>query len=106
MNADPYLWWENAIKGTMGPLHEDEPVCGYFKMRDRRGLNKDLAPIKRPFVACAIWPTESGLKAEFAGTPTEVESIWPHCAKKPITFEEYRYWHDNNGQWPDQENAA
>lgn len=93
--TDPYTWWRAAVAGEKPPTFET-PECGYFKMRDRRGLNKDKAPIKRPWIACAIWRGEDGgLHAEYAGTASDVERLWPYCAKYPITYEDYAYWHTN-----------
>jgi len=90
-----FAWWSAAIAGEK-PLTYETPECGYFKLRDRRGLNRDLAPIKRPWVACAIWRDEAGeLKAELAGMATSPERIWPWCAKYPITYEDYAYWHQH-----------
>lgn len=93
-------WYFAALDGRKPPIHEGEPRCGYFKVRDRRGLNKKLAPIKRPFVACAIFVDGQGvLKAELAGAPTAPDSLWPYCAKYPIPYETYAHWHQNEA-WP------
>lgn len=101
MNAD-YQWWSNLLDGRQMPIHEGEPQCGYFKIRDRRGLNKDLAPIKRPFIAAAIWKEPDGtFKAEIAGQPVEIDQAWPYVAKYPITYHEYAYWHANE-KWPEK----
>lgn len=93
--SDPFTWWRAALAGEK-PRTYETPECGYFKMRDRRGLNKNLAPIKRPWIACAIWPDENGeLKAELAGTAVDVDRLWPWAAKCPISFEDYQYWHQH-----------
>lgn len=90
-----YEWWQKAIAGEKPPVH-DQPECGYFKMRDRRGLNKNLAPIKRPWIACAIWKDPEGrFQAELAGTLTDVDHLWPYCAKYPIPYEDYAFWHEH-----------
>jgi hypothetical protein len=97
MNDRPdYAWWSAAIAGEK-PATYETAECGYFKMRDRRGLNKDLAPIKRPWIACAIWrdPTTGELMAERAGTACDVDALWPWCAKYPIEYDDYAYWHLN-----------
>lgn len=100
-----YAWWQSAVNGSPLPLWED-PECGYFKVRDRRGLNKEKAPVKRPWVACAVWRNASGeLCAELAGTPASVDGLWPYCAKYPITYETYQYWHANES-WPEEAKAA
>lgn len=91
-----YAWHADLLAGKKPLTYEGEPQCGYFKMRDRRGLNKNLAPIKRPWVACAIWRDEAGeLKAEYAGRPTEIERLWPWVAKHPVSYDDYAYWHQN-----------
>lgn len=98
-----WSWHRAALAGEKPPIHEGEPRCGYFKVRDRRGLNKTKAPIKRAFIACAIWPDEKGvLRAELAGTSTEVDRLWPYCAKYPIPYETYAFWHEHE-RWPDEQ---
>lgn len=102
MSDDPYAWWRSAMAGIEWPLHVDIPVCGYFKMRDRRGANKDLAPIKRPWIPAAIWLDGDGNHAaERGGEPVPVHWIWPWCAKNPIPFEQYQHWHEH-GSWPEE----
>lgn len=104
MTSEPadYSQWSLALAGGKPGLHYDEPWCGYFKMRDRRGLNASLAPIKRPWIVCAIWRDEKGaLKAERAGEMVPVDWIWPFCAKYPIPHEIYAYWHQHDGRWPE-----
>lgn len=104
--SDDLAKWRGLLAGESVPLHMDDPICGYFKMRDRRGLNMMLAPIKRPFRACAIWRDANGdFKAEFAGAACPVERVYPYCARYPITYEEYQHWHAHK-QWPDKEKAA
>lgn len=99
MSRAPYEWWQSAISGTPLPIHDD-PECGYYKVRDRRGANKDLAAIKRPWVAAAIWLEGETFRAELGGDEASVETLWPYCAKNPIPFEDYEFWHQNGGTWP------
>ncbi len=87
-------WWEAAVAGQKPPTYAD-PECGYFKLRDRRGLNKHKAAIKRPWVACAIWREGDELKAELAGSLTDPDRIWPYCAKHPIPYDDYAFWHEH-----------
>lgn len=99
--ADDFAWWSAAVAGKKPPTYES-PECGYFKVRDRRGLNKNKAPIKRPWIACAIWRGEDGeLKAELAGAVYPVDGLWPYCAKYPIPYETYAHWHQNEA-WPQE----
>jgi hypothetical protein len=103
---DAFASWEAALAGEKPPMHESEPWCGYFKMRDRRGLNKEKAAIKRPWIACAIWPGREGeYMAELAGSPISVDVIWPYCARYPISYETYAYWHQHD-RWPTKETVS
>lgn len=100
--SDDYAWWRAALRGEKLPLHESEPVCGYFRVRDRRGANKDLAPIKRPWIAAAIWRVgKTELRAELGGNLVALQDIWPWCAKHPIPHEHYQHWHEH-GSWPQE----
>ena len=104
--ADDFANWRAAVAGLPAPMHIDEPWCGYFKMRDRRGLNADLYVTKRPWVCCAIWRDANGeLVAEFAKARVPVTSLWPYCAKHPIPHETYAYWHQHE-RWPEEAEAA
>lgn len=96
---DPYAWWRAMLAGEAPPIHESEPQCGYFKMRDRRGLNVKKAPIKRPFIAASIFPGSEGLRAELAGREVPIDRLWPYAAKHVISYEDYQFWHANE-RWP------
>ena len=101
--TDDYANWRLALAGEKPAMHVDDPWCGYFKMRDRRGLALKNLPAKRPFIACAIWRDENGvLMAERAKSPVPVEWVWPYCARYPISHEAYVYWHQNES-WPEPE---
>lgn len=104
--TDQFANWRAALAGEKPPMHLDEPWCGYFKMRDRRGVNAQLAPIKRPWIGCAIWPGDDGeLKAELGKSAVPVDWVWPYAAKYPIPYETYQFWHQHE-RWPDEEQAA
>jgi len=101
-----FAWWRAATAGEKPPVHESPAECGYFKVRDYRGQNRHKAAIKRPFIACAIWRDDGGeLKAELAKVEVQPDSLWPHCARYPIPYETYAYWHQHE-RWPDEEMAA
>lgn len=96
MTDRDYAWWAAAIAGEKPPIHEGDIQCGYFKVRDRRGLNKDLAPIKRPWIVCAIWRGEDGiLQAELGGQVADPEALWPYVAKGPIPYDDYDFFKKN-----------
>lgn len=104
--SDDFANWRAALTGAKLKVYETEPWCGYFKQRDRRGLNLHLAPIKRPWIACAIWRDEAGeLVAERAGQAVPIDWIWPHCVSHPIPYETYIFWKTNE-RWPEEADAA
>lgn len=81
-------------------MHINDPECGYFKVRDRRGVNMQKAPIKRPWVAAAIWHDGENFRAEIAGKEIEIDHAWPWIAKYTIPHETYVYWHKHE-RWPE-----
>lgn len=106
MADDHFQWWRNALAGVKQHTYDSEPMCGYFAVQDR---SPGVTPAKGnrwPKIPCAIWRNEAGdLVAERAGERVEVERVWPYCAKNPIPYETYQFWHDNE-RWPDEEKAA
>lgn len=93
--VDRFASWRAALAGEKPGIHDGEPWCGYFKMRDRRH-DADLPKgAQRPWVACAIWVDWRGnLVAEIDGDPTSPDFLWPFVAKNPIGFEEYTKLHE------------
>lgn len=104
--SDDYAEWRLALAGGKPGIHDGLPWCGYFKVQDRRSDHLKSAPKKRPFIACAIWRDQNGnLVAERAKATVPVDWLWPWCAARPITYEEYTYWHQHE-QWPEEAKAA
>jgi hypothetical protein len=101
--TDHFDQWRRALAGEKVPMHEGEPWCGYFATQDRKSTVKAA---KWPKIACAIWRDAAGnLRAERAGEPVPPEWLWPYCAKTPITYETYAYWHEHKA-WPEEAEAA
>ena len=46
-----YIYYQSALKGVFGPVHENDPQCGYYRMRRGRG---------GPWVPVAIWKERPG----------------------------------------------
>lgn len=95
MSADLYTKWWARIAGKTPPMHENEPECGYWRVRDKDGI----------FVGVAIWPTEAGIIATRDRRSVGVNSVWPYCAKNPVTEDAYNAW-DASGTWPDDHAVA
>ena len=104
--TDAFDNWRKALRGEKQPIYEGEPWVGYFAVQDR---SPGVTPAKGnrwPKIPCAIWRDESGeLVAERAGERVPVDRVWPYCATRPITYETYQFWHQNE-RWPEEADAA
>lgn len=87
MTADDWQWWRNALAGEVGPIHEDQPMAGFYRVKND---------------AVAIWREGDELHAERAGKPvTDVCALWTYAAKRPITVELYEAVAERGEPWPD-----
>jgi hypothetical protein len=86
MTDTNYTWWREALEGRVGPIHENEPQCGYYRIRD--------TPV-------AIWRDEKGgllaISGDIADDPYE---LWVHAAKHPVSYEHYLRA-SQSGEWPE-----
>ena len=103
--ADDFAKWRALLAGEKPLIYMDEPISGYFRVRDKRGLNADLYVTKRPWIPCAIWRDGNTIRAELAGKEVPVETLWPWCVKSPISYEAYAYFHQHE-RWPEEADAA
>lgn len=85
--ADPndWTWWQNALKGEFGPVHDGDPQTGYYRVR-RRGRDSDSP--------CAFWfDKKTGeLRCHLDGEDFDLQrarEIWNYACKKPVTAEVY-----------------
>jgi hypothetical protein len=105
MANDDFECWRRALRGEKQPIYAEEPWIGYFAVQDRSPEAKPAKGNRWPKVPCAIWIENGVIVAERAGVRVDVEWVWPHAAKNPITYEAYQFWHANR-QWPVKEQAA
>lgn len=81
MGAVPtYDYWQNALQGNFGPVHEGDPQPGFY----RRRLVKD-----GPFVPVAIWHDGNEMLAKVGTQMKSAADLWTWVCDKPITHEEY-----------------
>ena len=91
-HAELYAHHAASLRGERPPMFEDEPQCGWFKMRMIKG---------GPWVPVEIWidqhidPVTEELSApeqmlcEVGGEASPLSRAWPRCSNKPISCEAY-----------------
>ena len=87
MTEDQWQHWRNALVGNVGPIHENEPQSGFYRVKND--------PV-------AIWRDGDDLFAERAGRPVaDVCALWTYAAKWPISCELYEAVAERGEPWPD-----
>lgn len=88
-----YTYWQNALKGEFGAMHEGDPHPGFYRKRTSRA---------GPFVPVAIWEQDGKMVALVDGKEADAAEIWSYVCDKPVTEEQYRarvetgLWHDED----------
>lgn len=78
--SNDWTYWQNALEGKFGPVHEGDPQTGFY----RRRLVKN-----GPFVPVAIWHDGDKWVALVNGRPANAADIWTWVCQAPITKEAY-----------------
>lgn len=85
-----YSHWRRAVAGYRVDIHEDDPRCGFYKMRRTKGgpwvavhiyMNQEICPETGELTA------DEKLEAIANGVPTNPLKIWTYC--RAISAEEY-----------------
>lgn len=92
---DDFTWYENALKGIRGPVHDGEPMSGFY-----RGKNK-----QKELEAWAYWKDTSTGAQRCHRNGREVEhdramQSWLFVNAHPITADVYWAFIDS-GKWAD-----
>ena len=91
MNTD-YEYWQNALAGNFGPVHDGEPHCGFYEARNKKAGTRQ---------ACAIWRNADGLlTATQDGRPVDPNDVWTWICRTPIKEDVFRRVERGEG-WPD-----
>jgi len=88
-----YTYWQNALNGKFGPVHEGDAQPGFYRKRTRR---------EGPFVPVAIWHDGEKMVAVVGGKPADPSAIWTFVCQHPITEAEFRKV-EAGGQWSDMD---
>jgi hypothetical protein len=95
-----FLWWQNALAGKRGPIHDGDPQSGFYRQRNR---DKVFEPV-------AYWKDSATgeQRCHVNGKAVDRDRmmhIWPFASKNPITDKEY--WHRmDTGKWIDEDAGA
>ena len=88
--ASQYEWWRRAVAGERMARVEDEPQCGFYRMRRTRGgpfvpveieMIQEICPVTGELTA------DERLVAFENGRPVDPLTIWTHV--RPISAAEY-----------------
>ena len=91
--SQPYTYWHNALMGQFGPIHENDPQCGYYRMRWRRGGE---------WIPVAIFREDDGeVLALCKGEMKDAFEVWTWCCRYPVDYEVYRAVAEEGKPWPE-----
>ena len=105
--SNPYTYYKSALMGVFGPVHENDPQCGYYRMRRGRG---------GPWVPVAIWredPEGFGIRehSEISdsgklvclvdGVEKDPYEIWTWVCRYPVPYETYVAVAEQGQAWPE-----
>jgi len=103
-----HTYWQNALSGNFGAVHENDPQCGYYRMRKGRG---------GPWVPAAIWlegqgslrqgensiNSDSGkLVCLVEGKERNAYDVWTWVCRYPIAYETYVAVAEDGKPWPEE----
>ncbi len=92
MTLSTYDWYYSALSGNYGPIHENDPQCGYYRMRWRRGGE---------WIPVAIFREDDGeVLALCKGEMKDAFEVWTWCCRYPVDYEVYRAVAEEGKPWP------
>jgi len=89
-----WAWWQNALAGTIGPIHDGDPQQGYYRTRFK----------DKPWEPVAIWFEDGKWHAMRGDRQVDASDIWTWCCRNPITYEAYNKAIEGAG-WDDEPEA-
>jgi hypothetical protein len=95
-NMASYDYWQNALAGNFGPVHDGDAQPGFYRKRVSKG---------GPFLPVAIWADGGKIIATVDGKEADAADIWSYVCDKPVTEDAFRA--RSAGQpWPDEDVAV
>ncbi|TBE49167.1 hypothetical protein ELH06_08330 [Rhizobium ruizarguesonis] len=89
-----WAWWQNALAGNVGPIHDGDPQQGYYRTRFK----------DKPWEPVAIWFEDGKWHAMRGDRQVDASDIWTWCCRNPITYEAYTKAIEGAG-WDDEPEA-
>ncbi|WP_113132731.1 hypothetical protein [Rhizobiales bacterium] len=87
-----WTWWQNALAGNVGPMHEGQPEQGYYRTRFKGGQWEPVA----------IWLDEGGAWLAMRGERmVDAGEAWNFCRTHPVSYEAYQKAIEGAG-WDDE----
>jgi hypothetical protein len=90
-NDNAWAWWQAALAGNLGPIHDSDPQQGYYRTR-----YKD-----KPWEPVAIWFEDGKWNAMRGERAVDASEIWTFCCRNPISYEAYTKAIEGGG-WDDE----
>ncbi|QFI65752.1 hypothetical protein [Sinorhizobium alkalisoli] len=87
-----WTWWQNALAGNFGPMHEGQPEQGYYRTRFK---GAQWEPV-------AIWRGDDGEWLAMRGERmVDAAEAWNFCRTHPVSYEAYQKAIEGAG-WDDE----
>ena len=94
MTQNNFTWWQNALAGKFGPIHDSDPQAGYYRTRFK----------DKPWEPVAIWFEQDRWWALRGEREVDASEIWTWCCRNPISYEAYNKAIEGAG-WDDEPDA-
>jgi len=104
LSQSTYTYYRSALKGVFGPVHENDPQCGYYRMRRSRG---------GPWIPVAVFreATDCDQNSEISdsgkliclvdGVERDPFEVWTWVCRYPVPYETYVAVAERGEAWPE-----
>lgn len=77
-----WTWWQNALQGNIGPVHDGEPQSGYYRMKANKSGR---------WIPVAIWRNGEGEWCGLMAESIEIDprDVWTWVCMHPIQYDVY-----------------
>lgn len=91
-NENAWAWWQAALEGNIGPMHEGQPEQGYYRTRFKGGQWEPVA----------LWRDDDGCwLAQRGERMVDAADAWNFSRTNPVTHEAWKKAMDGAG-WDDE----